>query len=196
MGAELYAPRPLMRPRRVVLLNPLDPIQLPWLLFYKTHASVSPLESALLQVLVLNNLKSFRINTYKKTGGRRRLWLTSFSLLVNTLRLPFPSPLARAWTERGARCEWTRPHPEVRSQGRRNVPQEVPAAGAAAVAGERARRAGGVGAQPVAAGGALRIDTLHGQAGQVVHEIFPQWPFSLCRNAWQPERQSSPERPK
>ena len=63
--------------RRAVLLTPpsrsVHPALLP---FYNFPAPRTPLESTLLQVFILKNLKSFRMNTYKKTGGRGLLWLT------------------------------------------------------------------------------------------------------------------------
>src|SRR5579859_848347 len=39
------------------------------LLRNRSHLT-SPLKSALLQVLIVDDLKSFRMNTYEKTGGR------------------------------------------------------------------------------------------------------------------------------
>src|SRR5215831_6584930 len=53
------------------------------LLAHKHLAPVSPLESTLPQVLILNNLNSFRINTYAKTRGRApTLFLPSASHLL------------------------------------------------------------------------------------------------------------------
>ena len=57
-------------------------------------------------------------------------------------------------------------HAEARSERRRNGAQEVAAGRAAAIVGDGA---GGVGAQPVAAQFAKRIDALHGVAGQILH---------------------------
>src|SRR5262245_43100853 len=53
-----------MRPRRPVLLkfSTISPDP--------THSPLTSLESALPQVLILNNLKSFRINTNAKPRGR------------------------------------------------------------------------------------------------------------------------------
>src|SRR5258708_24409543 len=39
--------------------------------------ALTPLESALIQVFILGNLKLFRMNTYKKHGGAGLLLLTS-----------------------------------------------------------------------------------------------------------------------
>ena len=88
---------------------------------------------------------------------------------VYTLHKPRVTDSARAGAERRARGEWTRPHPEVWTERGRNTAQEVSAAGTAALT---RNGTGGIGAQPVATGSALRVDTLHGQARQIVHE-FP-----------------------
>jgi hypothetical protein len=73
---------------------------------------------------------------------------------------------ARAWAERWARGERTRAHAEAWAERRRNVAEEVAAAGAAAVVGDGA---GGIGAEPVTAQVAQRIDALHGETGQILH---------------------------
>jgi hypothetical protein len=57
-------------------------------------------------------------------------------------------------------------HAEARAERRGNVTEEVAATGAVAVAAERS---GGIGAEPVAAGFALRINALHRKAGQKLH---------------------------
>ena len=66
-----------MASRRAVLLTPLSrsvhPTPLP---SYNSPAPITHLESTLLQVFILKNLKSFRMNTSKKTGWRGALWLT------------------------------------------------------------------------------------------------------------------------
>ena len=66
-----------MRPRRAVLLTPLSrsvhTVQLP---SYNSPSPITPLESTLLQVFILKNLKPIRMNTYKKSRGRGLLWLT------------------------------------------------------------------------------------------------------------------------
>ena len=69
--------------RPVVLQDPPKhpfPAQLP---LNNSSRSLSPLESALTQVLILRHLKSFRMNTYTKTGGRAPLQASQF---VNSLR--------------------------------------------------------------------------------------------------------------
>ena len=69
-----------MASRRAVLLLPpgpsIHPTQLP---SYNSTVPETPLESTLLQVFILKNLNSIRMNTYKKTGGRGVLWLTKNS---------------------------------------------------------------------------------------------------------------------
>jgi hypothetical protein len=79
--------------------------------------------------------------------------------------------LARARTKGRACGEGAGAHAEAWAEGWRNVAEHVAAAGAAAVIADGA---GGVGAQPVTASVASRIDTLHGKAGQVLHAFFPQ----------------------
>jgi len=74
--------------------------------------------------------------------------------------------LARARAERRARGEGAGTHAEARGERRGNVAEEVAAAGAMAVAAEGS---GEIGAEPVTAGFAKRIDALHGEAGQVLH---------------------------
>jgi hypothetical protein len=74
--------------------------------------------------------------------------------------------LARTRTERRARGERAGAHAEARGERRGNVAKEIAAAGAMAV---HAERSGGIGAEPVTAGFALRIDALHGETGQVLH---------------------------
>ena len=74
--------------------------------------------------------------------------------------------LAGTRTERWARCEGAGAHAETRTERRRNVAEEVAAAGAAAFA---SKRSGSIGAEPVTAGFAKRIDALHREAGQELH---------------------------
>jgi hypothetical protein len=74
--------------------------------------------------------------------------------------------LTRAGTEGRAGGERAGAHAEARAQRRGNVTQKIAAAGAAAV---NSKRSGGVGAEPVTAGFAKRIDTLHREAGQILH---------------------------
>ena len=73
--AELFLPRlVIMRGHREVPKNPPLATHPSRLLPYKHPIGVSILESTHLQVLILNNLKSFRFNTYKKAiGGPCRL---------------------------------------------------------------------------------------------------------------------------
>ena len=78
--------------------------------------------------------------------------------------------LAWAGTQGRARGEGARAHAEARAEGWRDVAEHIAAAGAAAVVADGAS---GVGAQPVTAGVAGRIDTLHGEAGQELHEFSP-----------------------
>ena len=69
-------------------------------------------------------------------------------------------------TEGRAGGERAGAHAEARAEGRGNVAKKIAAAGAVAVA---AYGSGGIGAEPAAAGLALRIDTLHRKAGQELH---------------------------
>jgi|GEM_PF-7039652 len=76
--------------RPVVLQDPPKhpfPHQLP---FNNSSRSVSPLDATLTQVLILRHLKSFKINTYTKTGGRAPLPASQFvnSLLPPTILKP------------------------------------------------------------------------------------------------------------
>jgi len=73
---------------------------------------------------------------------------------------------ARARAERRAGGEGAGAHAEARGERRGNVAEEVAAAGAMAVA---AQGRGEIGTEPVAAGFALRINALHGEAGHVLH---------------------------
>ncbi len=74
--------------------------------------------------------------------------------------------LTRAGAERRAGGERARAHAEARAERRRNVAEVVAAAGAVAVVGSGN---GDIGAHPLAAGFAKRIDALHGETGQVLH---------------------------
>lgn len=73
---------------------------------------------------------------------------------------------AGARAEGWARGEGAGAHAEARAERRRDIAQEIAAARAAAVVSDRA---GGIGAEPVAAGIAQRIDALHGETGQILH---------------------------
>jgi hypothetical protein len=73
---------------------------------------------------------------------------------------------AGAGTEGRARSQRARTHAEARAERRGDVAEEVAAAGAAAVVGDGP---GGIGAEPVAAQVAQRVDALHGETGQILH---------------------------
>jgi len=81
-------------------------------------------------------------------------------------------PLARTGAEGRARGESAGAHAEARAERRGNVAEEVAAAGTVAFGAERG---GTVGAEPVAASIAKRIDALNGEAGHILH-FPPQWP--------------------
>jgi len=76
------------------------------------------------------------------------------------------SGLARTGAEGRAGGEGTGAHAEARGERRGNVAEEVATAGAMAVAAEGR---GEIGAEPVTASFAERIDALHGETGQVLH---------------------------
>jgi len=108
-----------------------------------------------------------------------------------------PETLARAGAERWARGERAGAHAETRPERRRDVAEKVAAAGAMAVI---CRGGGHIGAHPLAAGFAKRIDALHGETGQVLH--FP--PSEAAKHSSIPRRPvrgqarkslSSPSRP-
>jgi len=95
---------------------PIDPQQL---LFCKHAPPITNLESTLLQVFILKNLKPFEINTYKKQGEGWSLWLTKCSKKVSdgkvcwNLSLPFsvhtskfriPQPLYLPLLRKHPRC--------------------------------------------------------------------------------------------
>ena len=73
---------------------------------------------------------------------------------------------AETGAEGRARGEGAGAHTEARAERRRDVAEKIAAAGAAAVVDDGT---GGVGAKPVATGFAQRIDTLHGETGQILH---------------------------
>jgi hypothetical protein len=75
---------------------------------------------------------------------------------------------ARARAQRRASGERAGAHAEARAERRGNVAEEIAAAGAAAIIADGI---GGVGAHPLTAGFALRVDTLNGEAGQILHRI-------------------------
>jgi hypothetical protein len=74
--------------------------------------------------------------------------------------------LAGTGAEGRAGGEGARAHAKARGERRGNVAEEIAAAGAMAFDAERS---GGIGAQPVTAGFALRIDALHRETGQELH---------------------------
>ncbi len=86
-------------------------------------------------------------------------------MVANTEMALVPS-LAGTRTKGRARGEGARAHAEARRERRGNVAEEVAAAGAMAVTAEGS---GEIGAEPMTAGFAKRIDALHGEAGQVLH---------------------------
>src|SRR5258708_35997178 len=63
-------------------------------LFYDPRPLRAHLESTLLQVFILENLKAFGISTYEKQGRGNRLWLTKCSKVVSSsiLRTHFQVP--------------------------------------------------------------------------------------------------------
>src|SRR5215467_15948758 len=69
IGQDFAVPIHLMRGHREVPQNPAESARISCLLPYKHGVPVSPLESALLQVLILRHLKPSRINTSAKTKG-------------------------------------------------------------------------------------------------------------------------------
>ena len=77
---------------------------------------------------------------------------------------------ARTGAKGRPRGERARTHAEARAERRGDVAEEVAAAGAAAVVGDGA---GSIGAEPVAAQVAQRIDALHGETGQILHVRSP-----------------------
>jgi hypothetical protein len=84
---------------------------------------------------------------------------------------------AGARTQRRTRRERAWAHAKARAEWRRDVAEGIAAARATAFV---AKRAGSVGAQPVASRFALRINALHGEAGQVLHIVSPQRPARFC----------------
>ena len=92
--------------------------------------------------------------------------------LLGRRRFTLGVPLARTGAEGRARGESAGAHAEARAERRGNVAEEVAAAGTVAFGAERG---GTVGAEPVAASIAKRIDALNGEAGHILH-FPPQWP--------------------
>src|ERR1700730_4894662 len=85
--------------------------------------------------------------------------------------------LARTWAEGRARGEGARAHAETRAERRRDIAEEIAAAGAAAVVVDGA---GGVGAEPVATGFTQWIDALHGKTGPRLHADSLSGPLAFA----------------
>ena len=83
-----------------------------------------------------------------------------------TLRSALVHSLTGPRAERGPGGEGAGAHAEARAERRGNVAKVVAAAGAVAVVGSGNSD---IGAHPLAAGFAKRIDALHGETGQVLH---------------------------
>jgi hypothetical protein len=94
-------------------------------------------------------------------------------------RLQGAARLARARAQRRPAAEVARSHAKTRPERRRDIAQEVAAAGAAPFNADRRR---GIGAQPMAARFALGIDALNGEAGQILH--WPSLSGSPLSLAW------------
>jgi hypothetical protein len=82
--------------------------------------------------------------------------------------LIFSSAWARAKGRAGRKRAGT--HTETRAERRRDVAKKFAAAGATAVVGSGS---GDIGAHPLTASFAKRIDALHGEARQVLHFFSP-----------------------
>src|SRR5713101_8056643 len=86
VGMDLSCPLFTMRSRRAVpFLIPTIALNSRQLLFYDPRPLRTHLESTLLQVFILENLKPFGINTYEKQGRGYCLWLTDCSKVVSLL---------------------------------------------------------------------------------------------------------------
>src|SRR6266849_2267082 len=95
VGMDLSCPLFTMRSRRAVpFLIPTIALHSRQLLFYDPRPLRTHLESTLLQVFILENLKPLGINTYEKQGRGYRLWLTKYSKVVSSsiLRTHFQGP--------------------------------------------------------------------------------------------------------
>ena len=105
------------------------------------------------------------------------------------MELPHRSPGART---QGRACR-ERPgaHAEARAERRRNVAEKIAATGTAAVIGSGS---GDIGAEPVTAGLASRIDALHRKAGQIFHflSILGPSPDASAARRQREKVQSSP----
>src|SRR6266852_3044213 len=86
VGMDLSCLLLTMRSRRAVpFLIPTIALNSRQLLFYDPRPLRTHLESTLLQVFILENLKPFGINTYEKQGRGYCLWLTDCSKVVSLL---------------------------------------------------------------------------------------------------------------
>src|SRR5438445_10493026 len=74
---------------------------------------------------------------------------------------------AQWWTRR--QRAWA--HPEARAERRRHIAERLTTTRAAPFVTKCTR---GIRAQPVASCFALRVNALHGEAGQELHVVFPQ----------------------
>ena len=112
--------------------------------------------------LLCHQVCRFRENKFeriRRTTGRQQARSSP-----EFIELPRRSPGAR--TEGRARGERPGAHAEARAERRRNVAEKIAATGTAAVIGSGSSD---IGAEPVTAGFALRIDALHRKAGQIFH---------------------------
>src|SRR5260370_9334462 len=93
VGMDLSCLLLTVRSRRAVpFLIPTIALHSRQLLFYDPRPLRAHLESTLLQVFILENLKAFGINTYEKQGRGYRLWLTKCPKVVSILRTHFQVP--------------------------------------------------------------------------------------------------------
>src|SRR5258708_35442877 len=101
-----------MRSRRAVpFLIPTIALYARQLLFYDPRPPRTHSKSTLLQVFILENLKTFGINTYEKQGRGYRLWLTKCSKVVSSsilrthFQVPYPAiPLFVTLTKTACVC--------------------------------------------------------------------------------------------
>jgi hypothetical protein len=101
--------------------------------------------------------------------------------------------MGSAWTRTQwwPRCQRPRAHTESRAERRRNVAKRIATTGAAPLF---TKRAGGIGTQPMASRFALRIDALHGEAGQKLHIASPQRPLDPRGSGRQRNRPSQTDK--
>ncbi len=103
-------------------------------------------------------------------GGPGAVYVITYHRLDAQAENSQPKPvLAEGAGAQGWTCgQWARAHAETGAKRRRNIAEKIAAAGADTFVAEGAC---GVGAEPVAARFALRIDALHGEAGQKLHSV-------------------------